>query len=527
MGANTDVKSLLSKDVGRMADFAINLVSNFYFRPCRDQYDEVILEYFRCRCGTVRKRVTGTGYSNPMQHIRREHPSYSEEMLAATPGQTGSLAHYVRHSAQNLFGWLEWLVKCNLPLSFCEIKLARRYTRLQPVSVETLRRVMDAVTRCVEHAIAAEMPEEFGIIFDGWSHDSEHYIAVFACYEVDGVLRCPLLCMAPLVNDETDDFSAASHQASLATMLARDYQKRLDQVLFLVGDNCGVNRRLATLMGVPLVGCASHRLNRAVAARLSECAEDVDMVQALMVKLRTLHHSAKLRFKTDLRPIIRQQTRWGSTFAMINRYFELLPFIDAEDDELTELLPPAASKRPLRDLIGELKDVESVLKALQGADANLLDVRVWFDGLIAAKPSYARYLAPRADIVHRPDFEAGCVKVLKGQAKRLTRVEKAALERFLAAPPAGEGEQEVKDEEASISFVERLQKRRRLEEHQPCYELLASIPPTSNVVERFFSIARATFGLQRHALQPYTLEMLLFLRQNADYWDARTVESAE
>ncbi|EGZ29154.1 hypothetical protein PHYSODRAFT_475997, partial [Phytophthora sojae] len=57
--------------------------------------------------------------------------------------------------------------------------------------------------------------------------------------------------------------------------------------------------------------------------------------------------------------------------------------------------------------------------------------------------------------------------------------------------------------------------------------LLASIPPTSNVVERFFSIARATFGLQRHALQPYTLEMLLFLRQNADYWDARTVESAE
>ncbi|EGZ29153.1 hypothetical protein PHYSODRAFT_246329 [Phytophthora sojae] len=125
---------------------------------------------------------------------------------------------------------------------------------------------------------------------------------------------------------------------------------------------------------------------------------------------------------------------------MINRCFELLPFIDAEDDELAELLPPAASKRRLRDLLGELKDVESVSKALQGADANLLDVRVWFDGLIAAKPSYARYLAPRADIVHSPDFEAGCVKVLKGQAKRLTRVEKAALERFLAAPPAGEGE---------------------------------------------------------------------------------------
>ncbi|KAG2970847.1 hypothetical protein PC118_g16628 [Phytophthora cactorum] len=30
-------------------------VAGFYFRPCRDQDDEVILEYFRCRCGTVWK----------------------------------------------------------------------------------------------------------------------------------------------------------------------------------------------------------------------------------------------------------------------------------------------------------------------------------------------------------------------------------------------------------------------------------------------------------------------------------------
>ncbi|ETM56055.1 hypothetical protein L914_00864, partial [Phytophthora nicotianae] len=27
-------------------------ISGFYFRPCRDEYDEVVFEYFRCRCGT-------------------------------------------------------------------------------------------------------------------------------------------------------------------------------------------------------------------------------------------------------------------------------------------------------------------------------------------------------------------------------------------------------------------------------------------------------------------------------------------
>ncbi|ETM99890.1 hypothetical protein PPTG_24360, partial [Phytophthora nicotianae INRA-310] len=76
------------------------------------------------------------------------------------------------------------------------------------------------------------------------------------------------------------------------------------------------------------------------------------------------------------------------------------------------------------------------------------------------------------------------------------------------------------------SFVERLQKRRRLKQHQPDYELLSRIPPTSSVCS-VFSVARATFGLQRHSLQPYTLEMLLFLRQNERFWDARTVETSE
>ncbi|KAG6957740.1 hypothetical protein JG687_00009793 [Phytophthora cactorum] len=52
-------------------------------------------------------------------------------------------------------------------LSFCEIKLARRYNNLKPVSVETLRRVVKAVTRAVERSITAEMSERFSLIFDG------------------------------------------------------------------------------------------------------------------------------------------------------------------------------------------------------------------------------------------------------------------------------------------------------------------------------------------------------------------------
>lgn len=101
-------------------------VACFYFRPCHNGNDEEIPEYFRCRCGTVRKQTHRNGYSNLMQHVLREHSDYEAVMLDATTAETGSLVNFVRHSALNLYGWMNWIVQCNLPLSFCENREARR-----------------------------------------------------------------------------------------------------------------------------------------------------------------------------------------------------------------------------------------------------------------------------------------------------------------------------------------------------------------------------------------------------------------
>ncbi|POM62670.1 hypothetical protein PHPALM_28143 [Phytophthora palmivora] len=274
--------------------------------------DETVPEYFRCRCGTVRKQTRRNGYTNLVQHVRREHPDFEAVMLAACTAETGSMLNYVRRSAQIVYGWLDWIVKSNLPLHFCENQATRRlttfvtrcYSNLDPICVETLLRAMEEVTRIVERLIAAEMPARFGVIFDGWGHASEHFIAVFACYEVDGVMKAPLLCMAPLLDTLDEDLSARGYYEFLADMLPRDFGKQI----------------------------------------------------------------------TD------------------------------ED-----------------------------------------------------------------------------------------------------------------------SFVEQLQKRRRLASVAPRYELLGSIPPTSNIAERFFSVVRTTYGQERHSLQPITVEMLLFLRQNEQYWSARTI----
>ncbi|KAG4229200.1 hypothetical protein PC116_g22459 [Phytophthora cactorum] len=120
------------------------------------------------------------------------------------------------------------------------------------------------VTRLVEAAIGDELPDGFGLMLDGWSHASEHYVAVFAWYEPDGVAKTVLLSMAPIINEPDEDLSARTHRGVLAGMLERDFRKQLSCCKYFVGDNCSVNRRLTTMMQVPLVGCASHPLSRAV-----------------------------------------------------------------------------------------------------------------------------------------------------------------------------------------------------------------------------------------------------------------------
>ena len=97
------------------------------------------------------------------------------------------------------------------------------------------------------------------------------------------------------------------------------------------------------------------------------------------------------RFKTHLRPVIRQDTRWNSTYTMVDRYFKLVDLVKDEED-MIDLIPSPAANRRLQKLHGELEGIESVSKALQSDDASLYDVRLYFDGLIAAKPSFAQYL---------------------------------------------------------------------------------------------------------------------------------------
>ncbi|KAG6944321.1 hypothetical protein JG688_00017148, partial [Phytophthora aleatoria] len=112
----------------------------------------------------------------------------------------------------------------------------------------------------VQRVISDYFPAEFGIFFDGWTFKSEHYLAVFAAFGHDGKQETVLLAMAPLLDKEHD---ADAHIAFLKTIL-KPVKRHVECVRFLVGDNCSVTGSIATKLRIPLVGCASHRLNLAM-----------------------------------------------------------------------------------------------------------------------------------------------------------------------------------------------------------------------------------------------------------------------
>ncbi|KAG4060617.1 hypothetical protein PC123_g4483 [Phytophthora cactorum] len=255
--------------------FTNRQVATFYFQQVLDAQDEPVAGYFRCRCSRVRQKAPRTGYSNLVSHVRSQHPDFEKVMRYAVPAETDTLVPWIRRRSLNLFGWLRWTVMCNLPLQFCENPETIRYSNLDLIGEEQLLEGIACVVQHVKTIIRSELSDHFDLKLDGWSHNSEHYLADFVCYELGGQPRCQLLAMAPLVQAPGQDLSTQGHVDFLRDKLSQDYGKTLENCLYLVGDKCATKRRLASLMGVPLVGCASRRLNLATQSLLENFKDEL------------------------------------------------------------------------------------------------------------------------------------------------------------------------------------------------------------------------------------------------------------
>jgi len=282
-----------SKKKVRTDPFTSKQVASFYFKCVLDEDGEPTVVY-ACRCGVQRRMEPNTGYTNLLGHIFMWHTNFVAEMTGAS-ANTGTLVGFIDDKTHKVFSWIDMVLSCNLPFSFCETKAASDYVKIGSLSTDSLVKYMRLLVSEVETIIASILPKSFGIIFDGWSFRSEHYVAVFASFRHDVKAENILIAMAPIVDDEVDDHTASSHVKFLDTILSY-YGRSKASIAYIVGDNCSVNGAIANQLQVPMVGCASHRLNLAVNLLLADDDDLLEKVQQLMCKLKnSLLAAAKLR----------------------------------------------------------------------------------------------------------------------------------------------------------------------------------------------------------------------------------------
>ena len=93
-----------------------------------------------------------------------------------------------------------------------------------------------------------------------------------------------MLSMKPLLAEGIRGMRAQDHLDHVEKVL-ETFGKTFENVLCIVGDNCSVNQSMARILGVPLIGCASHKFNLAVRQWIARQAE----LTPILKKVSLLH----------------------------------------------------------------------------------------------------------------------------------------------------------------------------------------------------------------------------------------------
>lgn len=461
-----------------------------------------------------------SGYTNLCTHIQINHAELIAQRASAAASVAPTLLmESMKYPARTraAFAWLECIVLSLLPFSFCEQNVVRRHFRHSSISVDTLMTYLSQLTTLVEEKIKEKLPSRFAVIFDGWTGGDTHYVSVFASFPAVNACgyESVLLALAPM--GEEDSHTADEHYSFLKFVLSV-YGKTIENVVALVGDNENTNRAFGRRVGPTFVGCHSHRFNLAVRDVLADHKALIGKVHDLMRRISFQIPSAKLRRLTPLKPKMGNETRWSSTYEMLERYIRLKSYIPQIGvDEVEELMLSEDEDDDLLRLLRQLKDLDSVTKALQDARHGLYDARLLFEGVMDKHPSTRSRLGTRSNLVDNPIFENAVAKVQAANEAALTSSERKSIAHLLRDEQSRPQEDTGSE---GFSFAERLLKRRRLNESQQKsrYLDLRFILATSNLCERLFSLAGHAIGSRRKGSLPSNIESQLFLNVNSGYW---------
>ncbi|OWZ16447.1 hypothetical protein PHMEG_0009757 [Phytophthora megakarya] len=421
---------------------------------CAYFYENLGQGRYRCKqCDSERKCIVNTAYSNMIGHLANKHDGFKYLYATTLSSQDSTLRGFgfmseeieTPHRSQ----WMRWVVERNMPLSEGDNKLTRSMSRWRSVSSRVLLNYIYDVVKKVGKSLEDVLTSCFTLMFDGWSHGSMHYVAVYAVFETDGAIKLQLLAVSPHQNGSQD---ADSH-IKLWDGVLDVYDKALP------GSH------------------ASHRFNLAVNQYITEYEPLLAQVNTLMSELTLVNNFAELAKITDMHPIKRNITRCSSSFEMLERYVRIRPQIWT-DEAVEELVPTGSAHRKLLKLLEHMKKFQSIIKKLQCDGIDLAVVRLLFDSVISEYPMIRAQLNANVSIVHSPVFEAAVVKVINGGT--LSKPEAGAVKRFEVAKCAD------KDDFATQILLAGPNKRPGRANYRL---LLKERSPTSGACERFFHSA--------------------------------------
>ena len=293
---------------------------------------------------------------------------------------------------------------------------------------------------------------------------------------------------------------------------------------------------------MPLIGCASHKLNLAVKLWIQNETEldgIIAKVSLIMKKANTLKLAAKVRALTSYSCVRENVTRWSSTFQMISRFLkiqtELISVV-----ELLPLFPTHAEIEVLTRAHRSHKQFDRVtVMPLQKSTMSFIRSREIFDAVLQDFPQLAQYLAADADIVESPLFEKSIVRMAKGLS--LSNQEREAISGLLmpisdcsatseaeAVTDSSLGESAGEDEEEDYDNIleQRLKRQKTDTEDHQTYWNVEMIPGTSVNCERHFSLAKHILTATRNRTTPAMFESLLILKVNRKWWNEQSVALA-
>jgi len=486
-------------------------------------------DHYTCRnqkCGKKYKAAAGHGYDNLYKHLAKcigpdfRH-KYQEMHTKTAP--TLATHGFTNQEDNDRYKTIELVIQRDMPLSEVEHPLTREALKYGKVDRTTLTQTILSMKPVIESGIAAVLPQHFALMIDGWSEGVMHYVAIICCFTVEGTYNEVLLTMSPLP-DQTS-LNAAQHVLLVQETLAQ-YNRSIENVVAIIGDNCRVNSKTAKELGIPLIGCASHKFALAVNAWIAAqpgLDAALDKVNKVMVKLRTIKNAAALRLATQLCAVPANKTRWSSKFEMLKRYLRIIGDL-TDIASVAPFLPNAADNLVLKAAVAHLNNFWSVTKNIQAKEINMLHIREDFDLICTSYPELSPYLALGAKLTNDTIFESAVVKILGKNENLLSDQETARMSKYELVD--GVADAATPTSTTAPSFYEQIQaqKKRRLSKAK--YIDFSFLVATSNSVERLFSSCKIVLDPRRKSMSPATFEAIMFLKFNRHYWNVNTVAYA-